>query len=199
MPDSINLGLIKAIHVGTTPPINTAMLWYNTNIGVYLHYYWDVPLQEWVPLIDSGGVPGGGNFTFKGYIDLSTNPDYPVGSPGDYWIISYDGYAGGVGGKLGWETDILVCRTTNPGGIEAEVGQYWFILLGIKSRDKNKTVTLNLTGGIPFDYSHNLGRKPAITILDSKGLEVNMYVLHIDNWSVRIESEENFVGTLLYN
>jgi len=199
MPDSINLGLIKAIHVGTTPPINTAMIWYNTNIGVYLHYYWDVPLQEWVPLIDSGGVPGGGNFTFKGYIDLSTDPNYPAGDAGDYWIISYDGHAGGPSGKEGWAMDIIVCRTTNPGGDEATVGLYWFILLGPKSRDKNKSIVLNLTADVPYDYSHNLGRKPSFKILDSNGIEVMMYIRHLDNYTTRIVSAENFVGTMVYN
>jgi hypothetical protein len=46
-PLTKNLGLIKAIHVGVNPPINTKMIWYNTTPGVNKHYYYDVIDLVW--------------------------------------------------------------------------------------------------------------------------------------------------------
>jgi len=47
-----NLGLVKAIHVGTTPPSNTNLIWYDNNTGVNFHKYYDVVGGVWVPLGD---------------------------------------------------------------------------------------------------------------------------------------------------
>lgn len=58
MSGTKNLGLVKAIHVGTTPPNNTIMLWYDTNIGVNVHKYYDTTLLTWKPL----NTPPGGSF-----------------------------------------------------------------------------------------------------------------------------------------
>jgi hypothetical protein len=64
-----NLGLVRAIHVGINPPINTQMIWYNTTPGINRHYYFDVVSLTWVPLegisytfIDSETI----NFTVLG-------------------------------------------------------------------------------------------------------------------------------------
>ena len=43
-----NLGLIQAIWVKTTPPTNKKMLWYDTNIGVNKHKYWDTIILQWL-------------------------------------------------------------------------------------------------------------------------------------------------------
>jgi hypothetical protein len=48
MADTINLGIIKAIHVGATAPSNTVMLWYNT--GDDLHYYYNLDTTTWEKL-----------------------------------------------------------------------------------------------------------------------------------------------------
>ncbi len=45
-----NLGLVKAIHIGTVPPVNVVLLWYDTNTGVNIHKYYDLVLTQWVPL-----------------------------------------------------------------------------------------------------------------------------------------------------
>ncbi len=45
-----NLGLVKAIHVGTTPPNNTILLWYDTNSGQNVHKYYDLTLSDWKAL-----------------------------------------------------------------------------------------------------------------------------------------------------
>lgn len=65
-----NLGLIKAIYVGVNPPLNTKILWYNDSTLPYLtgppkvHYYYDVILADWYPLI---GTSGSGTFNYIAY------------------------------------------------------------------------------------------------------------------------------------
>ena len=53
-----NVGQVAALFSGTTPPINTAMLWYNTNVGIFIHYYYNTQTSAWVPLnqSSSGGA-----------------------------------------------------------------------------------------------------------------------------------------------
>lgn len=45
-----NLGLVKSLHVGTTPPTNTNMVWRDTNTGVNKHKEYDPSLSAWVNL-----------------------------------------------------------------------------------------------------------------------------------------------------
>lgn len=40
-----NLGIVAAIHVGSTAPTNTKMIWYNT--GDDLHYYYNIGTASW--------------------------------------------------------------------------------------------------------------------------------------------------------
>lgn len=64
-----NYGLIKAIHVGTTAPLNTKILWYDDNVGQKIHKYYDVVGASWVPF-------GGGSGTVNGiytYIAFATS------------------------------------------------------------------------------------------------------------------------------
>ena len=46
-----NVGLVKAIHVGTTPPVNTDMLWRDTNFSI--HKYYNTSNSTWESLINS--------------------------------------------------------------------------------------------------------------------------------------------------
>lgn len=48
-----NLGLIKAIHVGITPPLNTKIIWFDDNVGVKYHKYYDILSTSWIPLASS--------------------------------------------------------------------------------------------------------------------------------------------------
>lgn len=50
MTQTKNLGLIKAIHVGTTPPNNQKMIWFDDNPGVKLHKYYDFVAGDWALL-----------------------------------------------------------------------------------------------------------------------------------------------------
>lgn len=49
-----NLGFVKSIHEGTTAPSNVKMLWYDTNVGINFHKYFDVINSVWKPLAPSG-------------------------------------------------------------------------------------------------------------------------------------------------
>ena len=40
-----NLGLVQAIYAGINPPMNTKIIWYDDNIGVKIHKYYDVTLS----------------------------------------------------------------------------------------------------------------------------------------------------------
>jgi hypothetical protein len=45
-----NLGTVQAIHIGSSPPSNTFMLWYNNGINTYTrykHYYFDILTSTW--------------------------------------------------------------------------------------------------------------------------------------------------------
>lgn len=74
-PNTKNLGLVKAIHVGVNPPLNTKMLWYNTNPSENRHFYFDVIDIIWKPLI--GGTGTGTSNTF---IDSNTVDFYFLGT-----------------------------------------------------------------------------------------------------------------------
>jgi len=76
IPNTKNLGLVKAIHVGLNPPLNIKMLWYNTNPSENRHYYYDVIALMWKPLISTS--TGGG--TTYNFIDTNTIDFTQIGS-----------------------------------------------------------------------------------------------------------------------
>jgi len=46
-----NLGQVQALWIGTTAPVNTTMLWYDINVGVRLHKYYNSETSLWEPFI----------------------------------------------------------------------------------------------------------------------------------------------------
>lgn len=50
MSTTRNLGLVKAIFVGTTAPSNTQVLWYDTSLPAPIHKYYDTLTTSWVAL-----------------------------------------------------------------------------------------------------------------------------------------------------
>lgn len=57
MSETKNLGLVRAIHSGESPPSNTQMLWYNIGDNAYTkyrQYYYDIDTLDWVLLGGSG-------------------------------------------------------------------------------------------------------------------------------------------------
>ena len=63
-----------------------------------------------------------------GNIDASTNPNYPIGTQGEAYIITVAGLVGGGAGKVVAIGDLLICLVDNGGGDEAAVGASWFVL-----------------------------------------------------------------------
>lgn len=62
MTTTLNLGLVKLVHVSTTPPVNINMIWYDDNIGIKQHKYYDTVTSNWVLL-------GSGILAKRGVID----------------------------------------------------------------------------------------------------------------------------------
>lgn len=76
MGETRNLGQVSSFHAGTTPPINTSLIWYDTNEGVYVQKYWDILTADWTSFIstteqvttyrqDSASVNGETTITFR--------------------------------------------------------------------------------------------------------------------------------------
>lgn len=70
----------------------------------------------------------------KGSIDCSTNPLYPAGLNGDSYQVSVAGKIGGTNGKTVDVGDEIVCKQDNAGGVEASVGNNWYVLEGHKDQ-----------------------------------------------------------------
>ena len=91
-----NLGLIKAIHVGVNPPLNTKILWYNDANTPYttgpakVHYYYDVILADWYPLCQNTNPSNGGNFTYIAFAEACSGEGFSLDFTADrhcYWAI----------------------------------------------------------------------------------------------------------------
>ena len=96
-----NLGLVKAIQAGTTPPANTQILWYDTNMGVNIHKYYDVVSGLWTPLPATAGVDFTKFDTWRtGVRQVNVvDPSSIIGlQPGDRFIVG-DGAVGDFAGE----------------------------------------------------------------------------------------------------
>lgn len=69
-----------------------------------------------------------GLLDFKGSTNASGNPNYPVASKGDSYVVSVAGKVGGASGKAVDVGDVYVASADNAGGTEASVGTSWFVL-----------------------------------------------------------------------
>lgn len=69
-----------------------------------------------------------GLLDFKAATNCSTNPNYPVASKGDAYVVSIAGKIGGAGGKPVDVGDFYIASADNAGGTEAGVGTSWFVL-----------------------------------------------------------------------
>ena len=56
MAVTVNLGQVQAIWVGTVAPTNTTMIWYDTNVGIFLQKYYDINSSTWVTFTMNGAV-----------------------------------------------------------------------------------------------------------------------------------------------
>lgn len=69
-----------------------------------------------------------GALHYRGFIDCSTNPNYPVSIVGDYYVCNADGLIGGASGLPIHNGDAFICNTANAGGDQATVGAFFNIL-----------------------------------------------------------------------
>lgn len=68
---------------------------------------------------------------FSGFLDCSTNPEYPTGVAGDGYRVSVAGKVGGASGVDVLVDDVVMCIGDNPGGTHASVGASWGIVPAI--------------------------------------------------------------------
>lgn len=69
-----------------------------------------------------------GLLELKGLTDCSSNPNYPVASKGDAYIVSVSGKIGGASGKSVDVGDWYIATADNAGGAEASVGTSWGVV-----------------------------------------------------------------------
>lgn len=82
---SFDLGFIKAISSGPTAPVNTQMLWFDTNVN--LHKYYDVGGTAWVAL--ASGAASWSTVLASGAETLGQSP---IISPGDAILFENGGF-----------------------------------------------------------------------------------------------------------
>lgn len=64
----------------------------------------------------------------KGFIDCSTNPNYPAGLSGDAYTVNVAGKIGGPAGVEVQANDVIHCLNDNAGGTQAAVGADWNVM-----------------------------------------------------------------------
>lgn len=82
---TFDLGFIKAISSGPTPPVNGEMLWYDTN--VHLHKYYDIGSVSWVAL-----ASGASSWSVVLSSGAATLGQKPIISPGDGLLFEDGGF-----------------------------------------------------------------------------------------------------------
>lgn len=114
-----NLGLVKLVHTGTNPPVNTMMIWFDSNTGVNIHKYYDVPSTSWLPLHNDvilfyanvGSFPLSGSAGFL-YVAQDSNLIYSwsggvyvLTGGNDFWYVTTDPANIRHDGKVSFNTD----------------------------------------------------------------------------------------------
>jgi hypothetical protein len=69
-----------------------------------------------------------GALKFQGSTDASTNPNYPVASKGDMYVVTVAGKIGGASGTAVDAGDVYFAAADNAGGTQAAVGASWRVL-----------------------------------------------------------------------
>lgn len=73
-----NLGLIQAIYSGLNPPMNTKIIWYDDNVGVKIHKYYDVTISQWIPFGGNGSVVINGHYVYIAYASDCSGADFSL-------------------------------------------------------------------------------------------------------------------------
>ncbi len=121
-PVTKNLGQIAALFVGTTPPSNINMIWYDNNIGQKIHKYYDTSLSSWKAFVPEGLWNDRGNYDASTNLFPSTGGSGASGVilKGNIWTISVAGVLGGQSVVVG---DTVRALTDSP----AQTSSNWAI------------------------------------------------------------------------
>lgn len=153
-------------------------------------FYW------WQAILAGVGAPGAVHF--KGFIDASTNPNYPAGLIGDQWEISVKGKIGGASGIPVEAGDLIEANTTNAGGTQGAVGADWLItqfglqqIFEITGSDLSFSVLRDLTESIGRDFSFSIVRDSINTV----GRNFSLGVIADYGLTVGGNSTQSITGT----
>ena len=73
-----NLGLVQAIYAGINPPMNTKIIWYDDNVGVKIHKYYDVTISQWVPFGGNSQIIINGHYVYIAYSSNCEGADFSL-------------------------------------------------------------------------------------------------------------------------
>lgn len=100
------------------------------------------------------------NLKFLGYINCSTNPNYPAAFKSDLYAVSFAGRIGGASGKIVEVGDVFFATSDNAGGAEGSVGFAWTVLqhgdryiTGSTGATDNALIRADGTGGTTVQAS----------------------------------------------
>jgi hypothetical protein len=89
----------------------------------------DLPTEKAVRDAINAALQSADAMTYKGAIDASPNPNYPLANAGDTYKISVAGKLGGASGTNVFVGDIAICTTDDtPAGTHADVGDEWNVI-----------------------------------------------------------------------
>lgn len=141
----------------------------------------DDDMFYWYQAILAGiGAPGAVHF--KGFIDASTNPNYPAADIGDQYEISVKGKIGGVAGTPVEVGDLIEANVDTVAGNQAAVGANWIITqFGLQQifeitgsdlafsilNDLNESVGRDFNFGVIRDSINQVGRNYSMTVINN--------------------------------
>lgn len=71
-----NIGQVSGVHIGSTPPVNIIMIWYDNTPSQMIHKVYDVNLSQWV-VLDKNTIS---TITYSELVNLATSVGLSVGA-----------------------------------------------------------------------------------------------------------------------
>lgn len=71
-----NIGQVSGVHIGSTPPVNIIMIWYDNTPSQMVHKVYDVNLSQWV-ILDKNTIS---TITYSELVNLATSVGLSVGA-----------------------------------------------------------------------------------------------------------------------
>lgn len=71
-----NIGQVSGVHIGSTPPVNIIMIWYDNTPSQMVHKVYDVNLSQWV-VLDKSTIS---TITYSELVNLATSVGLSVGA-----------------------------------------------------------------------------------------------------------------------